>query len=93
MKNEAGVIAGVVFEDTMRSISRNLEILESGIKLDQVIINLTKSGALLQIKAKRARAAAHVRTKATHAQRVEFELSDVEATISFTEELINAHLA
>ncbi len=93
MKNEAGVIAGVVFEDALRNICRNNEIAESGVKLDQLITELTKLDVISQIKAKRARVAAHVRTKATHAQWNEFELSDVKTTIEFTEELINANLA
>ena len=91
-KNEAGVIAGVVFEDIIRTICRNNGIEESGIRLDQLITELTKLDVISQIKAKRARVAAHVRTKATHAQWDEFELSDVKATIEFTEELINTNL-
>ena len=93
MKNEAGVIAGVVFEDTLRNICRNNEIEESGVKLDQLITELTKRDVISQIKAKRARVAAHVRTKATHAQWGEFEISDVKTAVEFTEELINTNLA
>jgi len=93
MKNEAGVIAGVVFEDTLRNICKGNEIEEAGVKLDQLITELTKRDVISQIKAKRARVSAHVRTKATHAQWSEFELSDVKTTIEFTEELINANLA
>lgn len=92
MKNESGVIAGVVFEDTLRNICRNNGINEAGVKLDQLITELTKLDVITQIKAKRARVAAHVRTKATHAQWEEFELSDVKTTVEFTEELINANL-
>lgn len=92
MKNEAGVIAGVVFEDTLRNICRNSGINETGVKLDVLITELTKQDIITQIKAKRARVAAHVRTKATHAKWDEFELSDVKTTIEFTEELISANL-
>ena len=92
MKNEAGVIAGVVFEDTIRNLCRNNSISERGIKLDQLITDLTKSELINQVKAKRARVAAHVRTKATHAQWEEFDLNDVGTTIEFTEELINTKL-
>ncbi|MDL1969488.1 MAG: hypothetical protein LWW94_00670 [Candidatus Desulfofervidaceae bacterium] len=91
-KNEAGVIAGVVFEDTLRRICRNAGITEKGKKLDILIDKLVKAGILTQVKAKWAKAAAHVRTKATHAQWDEFELEDVNTTISFTEELIRKHL-
>lgn len=88
MKNESVVIAGVVLEDTLRNICRANEIEERGVKLDQLITDLTKSSILTQLKAKRARAAAHVRTKATHAQWDEFSINDVNATIQFVEELI-----
>jgi transposase len=40
----------------------------------------------------RARAAANVRTKGTHAQWDEFELEDVAATIEFTTELVESKL-
>jgi hypothetical protein len=91
-KNEAGVIAGVVFEDTLRRICRKLAITEKGQKLDGLISELSTSGELSAVKAKRARVAAAVRTKASHAQWDEFELEDVRATIDFTRELIAAKL-
>lgn len=92
LKNEAGVIAGVVFEDTLRNICRNAGIEEKGKKLDLLIDELVKVGMLTQVKAKRAKVAAHVRTKATHAQWDEFELEDVDTTIQFTEELVTKNL-
>lgn len=91
-KNEAGVIAGVVFEDTLRQICRNEGIAEKGLKLDGLISELTNRGELSGVKAKRARVAAHVRTKASHAQWDEYEIEDAKATIDFTRELISAKL-
>ncbi|MDV6348811.1 hypothetical protein R2083_14920 [Nitrosomonas sp. Is35] len=91
-KNESGVIAGVVFEDTLRRICRRLNIIEKGVKLDALISELSSHGELSAIKAKRARVAAHVRTKASHAQWEEFESSDVQATIEFTRELVSSKL-
>ncbi len=61
-------------------------------KLDGLISELTNRGELSAIKSKRARVAAHVRTKASHAQWGEFELGDVRATIEFTRELVAAKL-
>ena len=90
---ESGVISGVVFEDTLRTICRNHDIEEKGKKLDKLILELTKREILNDSKAKRARAAAHARTKATHAQWDEFDMSDVDATIKFTEELITSNLS
>ena len=92
MKNEAGVISGVVFEDSLRRVCRKQALPEKGVKLDQLISELTSKGILNALKAKRARVAAHVRTKASHAQWDEFDAPDVKATIEFTRELINHHL-
>ena len=91
-KNEAGVIAGVVFEDTVRRLCRKNIIVEKGKQIDELISALSSKGEMSGIKAKRARVAAHVRTKATHAQWDEFEFEDVRATIEFTRELIVSKL-
>lgn len=91
-KNESGVISGVVFEDSLRQVCRNEGIAEKGLKLDGLISELTTRGELSGVKAKRARVAAHVRTKASHAQWDEYELEDVRATIEFTREFISAKL-
>lgn len=87
-KQEAGVIAGVVFEDCLRRICRKYQTPEKNIKLDELISTLAKLDVLTATKAKRARAAAHVRTKATHAQWDEFDLHDVSASVEITRELI-----
>lgn len=90
--DRAGVIAGVVFEDSLRRVCRKNQIGETGEKLDSLISELQKGGLISATKAKRARVAAHVRTKATHAQWEEFDGKDVEATIQFAEELILNHV-
>jgi hypothetical protein len=91
-KEQAGVIAGVVFEDSIRRLSRKQGAPEAGQKLDALISSLATAGSLSQIQAKRARAAASLRTSATHAQWEEFDPSDVRATIDFTRELIRTKL-
>jgi hypothetical protein len=93
-KNEAAVIAGIVFEDTIRRICRVLDISENGIALDALISELTKRDppALTALKAKRARAAAGLRTSAAHARWEEIGLGDVTPVIELTKELIGAHL-
>lgn len=91
-KPEAGVICGVVFEDTVRRICRKYEIEETDVQLDSLISALTKIEVLTSAKAKRARVASHVRTKATHAQWDEFDIGDVSATIDITQELISVQL-
>ena len=92
-KDEAAVIAGIVFEDTIRRICRVLGITENGVALDQLITELTKQGALTALKAKRARAAAGVRTSAAHARWEEIDLGDVRPVIELTKELIETNLA
>lgn len=92
-KNEAGVIAGVVFEDTIRRVYRErLTEKDAGKKLEDVINDLTKHQILTAQQAKQAKVAAHVRTKATHAQWDEFDLSGVESTIHVTRRLLGDHL-
>jgi|ERR1019366_5402323 hypothetical protein len=91
-KQEAGVICGVVFEDTVRRICRKYNIVEAGVQLDSLIGALTKIEVLTGTKAKRARVAADVRTKATHAQWDDYDIGDVSATIEITQELISVQL-
>ena len=86
-KDQSGVIAGVVFEDSIRRICEKYSIPQKGQKLEDLISTLAKQGIISQAKAKRARAAAHVRTKASHAQWDEFDLSDVWTTIELTREI------
>lgn len=92
LKNEAGVIAGVVFEDSVRRLCSKHSISQSGIKLDQLISELSKQSIITATKAKRFRVAAHIRTKATHAQWDEFGASDVEETIRMSRDLIENYL-
>ena len=89
---QAGVIAGVVFEDAIRRICDRLQIPQKGVELEQLFSALVKGGTITEIKAKRARAAAGLRTKATHAQWDEFASEDVDAAIRLTRELIHSHL-
>jgi hypothetical protein len=91
-KDEAAVIAGIVFEDTMRRVCRVLGVPENGVALDTLISELTKRDVLTALKAKRARAAAGLRTSAAHARWEEFQLSDVNPVIELTRELMAARL-
>jgi hypothetical protein len=93
-KDEAGVIAGIVFGDTIRRICRVLSIPEKGVALDTLISELAKRDppVLTALKAKRARAAAGLRTSAAHARWAEIDLGDVAPVIELTKELIGVHL-
>lgn len=91
-KNEAAVIAGVVFEDTIRRICAKNGIPEDKVKLDDLISILTKEEVITNNKAKRARQAAGLRTSAAHARWDEFDRGDVRPAIDLTRELIGGHL-
>jgi hypothetical protein len=89
-KELAGAIAGVVFEDTIRRIGKKHGASDP--QIETMIINLVKKQIFTDVKAKRARAAADLRNKATHARWDQFDLHDVNDCIGFTRELITAHL-
>lgn len=89
-RKESGVIAGVVFEDTIRRIGKTKDIPTK--TLEDIINALVRTGVLTKVKGKRAKASADLRAQATHAKWDEFELSDVKATIDITRELISTHL-
>jgi hypothetical protein len=92
-KDQAGIIAGVAFEDTFRNICRKNSVCEKDVNLDNLISEIQKKiSSFSQAKAKRARVAADVRTRATHAQWDEFTKEDVRATIEITEEFIQSYL-
>ena len=91
-KDEAAVRAGIVFEDTIRRLCRVLGVPENGVALDTLITELAKQGVITALQAKRARAAAGLRTSAAHARWEEIQLTDVKPVIEFTRELMAAHL-
>ena len=91
-KDQAGVIAGVIFEDTMRKIYADNIDRVARPDLEQVIIALTKQQVITEEQAKQARVAQLVRTKATHAEWDGFTMDGVDDTIKITKALIEAHL-
>jgi hypothetical protein len=91
-KQAAGVLAGVVFEDTIRRICRDKNVPEKREDLDQLINALARQTVITGQQSKQARTAAHVRTKATHAQWDEYDLDGVAETIRLTRTLLREHL-
>ncbi len=89
----ADVLAGVVFEDTVRRACERLGVTQAGVELEQLITALNKREALNDGQTRRARAAAGLRTQATHAQWDEFGATDVEHAIKLSRELIDLLLA
>lgn len=91
-KQEAGVIAGVVFEDTIRRIYNDRIGDHKGKKLEDLINELTKQNVITGQQSKQAKVAAHVRTKATHAQWNEFDIQGVDDTVSITRIFLRDYL-
>lgn len=92
-KMEAGVIAGVVFEDTIRRIYRNkIADDDKGKNLEELINALARQSVITGQRSKQAKLAAHVRTKATNALWDEFDIAGVQATIQLTKQFLAEHL-
>lgn len=91
-KDPAGVIAGVVFEDTIRRTCLSYDIDIEGKTVDPLINALATQGVLTKLEGKEARACAEVRAKATHALWHEFNAEQVDVVIRFTKRLIREKL-
>ena len=63
----AGVLAGIIFEDSIRRICTKRGIATEGKTLEPMINALAKTDAFTGLDAKQARVCAAVRTSATHA--------------------------
>jgi hypothetical protein len=91
-KPAAGVLAGVVFEDTIRRICRDKSISDNGQDLEKLINALARKMFITGQQSKQAKVAAHVRTKAIHALWDEYDLDGVAQTIQITRTLLQEHL-
>lgn len=89
----AGVLAGVVFEDTIRRLSIKHGIDPAGRELDNLLSALKARNVLTKLEHKEGIAAAEVRAKATHADWGAFNAEQAEATIKFARRLIRDKLA
>jgi hypothetical protein len=91
-RQAAGVLAGVVFEDTIRRICRDQNIPEKDEDLEKLINALTRQTVITGQQSKQAKVTAHVRAKATHAQWDEYDLHGVAETIQLTRTFLREHL-
>lgn len=88
-KIEASILASAVFEDAVRKLAQKHNVSEAGRPLETLIDELTKSGVLTSVKAKRVKGfGSGVRNKALHAQWDEFDIRDVGELINGTRELV-----
>lgn len=90
-KMEAGVIASVVFEDTIKKVATKVGILDVSV-IENCISALKVGDHISKAKAASCRAAASVRNSATHADWKDFDISDVKSTIVITRELMEEFL-
>jgi hypothetical protein len=92
-KDPAGVLTGVVFEDTVRKMCRRRNIPEDNVPMDKLLSALVDANVITPLERKSATAAAGLRTSATHARWEEFAAADVEEVLRFTRRLIREKLA
>jgi hypothetical protein len=89
----AGVLAGVVFEDTIRKLCDKHAIPQDGVALDTLLSSLAKAGVITPLERKEGTTAAAVRTSATHARWDEYVPDQVETVVRLTRRLIREKLA
>lgn len=88
----AGVVAGVAFEDSMRRLRAIREIEPDSISMENLISELERRAVFTRNDCRLARAAAALRTSATHARWDEFNKHNVEQCIRFTQQIIDSWL-
>lgn len=89
---EAGVLAAVVLEDTIKRIAAKNSIAAAGLSLEQLIDELVKANVFTPVKAKRVKGYAGVRNPALHAEWDKFDIKDAGELISGTRELLESYL-
>jgi hypothetical protein len=89
----AGVLAGVVFEDTIRRLCDSHGIEHRDKELDAAMNALKAKGVLTKLEQKEGITAADLRGNATHANWQAFKASQVTPVIDFTRRLIREKLA
>lgn len=89
---EAGVLAAIVLEDTIKRIASKNNVNGSGLTLEPLVDALVKAGVFTPVKAKRVKAYAGVRNPALHAEWDKFDIRDAGELISGTRELIEHFL-
>jgi hypothetical protein len=89
---EAGVLAAIVLEDTIKRIAARNNVNGNGLTLEPLVDALVKAGVFSPVKAKRVKAYAGVRNPALHAEWDKFDIRDAGELISGTRELIEHFL-
>lgn len=90
---EAGVLASIVLEDTIKRIAARNGVSSRGASLEPLVDELVKAGVFTTVKAKRVKAYAGVRNGALHAEWDKFDIRDAGDLISGTREIIATFLS
>jgi hypothetical protein len=91
-KEPAGVLTGVVFEDTIHKLCARHEIPHQGVSLEPLLTALNSKSVLTPLERKEGTTAAALRTSATHARWTEFESDQVKTVLAFTRRLLRDKL-
>jgi hypothetical protein len=89
---ESGVLASIVFEDSVRKIAEKNAIAQGGVSMDDLLDLLSKKEVITPVKAKRYKGLAGIRNQALHAQWDELDLRDIGSLIKGTKEIIETYL-
>jgi hypothetical protein len=92
-KEPAGVLAGVVFEDTIRKLCKANQVADEQQTLDPLINALKRKNVISKMETNEALSAAGLRTAAIHARWEEYSQEQVRPVIEFTRRLIRDKLA
>jgi hypothetical protein len=91
-KEPAGVLTGVVFEDTIHKLCARHGIPHAGLTLEPLLTALGSKNVLTALERKEGITAAGLRTSATHARWDEFDADQVESVLRFTRRLLQEKL-
>jgi hypothetical protein len=91
-KDPAGVLTGVVFEDTIHKLCARHGIPHAGLSLEPLLIALGSKNVLTPLERKEGTTAAGLRTSAAHARWDEFDASQVRTVLDFTRRLLREKL-
>lgn len=91
-RDPAGVLTGVVFEDTIHKLCARHDIPHEGVSLEPLLSALASKKIITPLERKECTTAAGLRTSATHARWAEFDDDQVKTVLAFTRRLLRGKL-
>lgn len=89
---ESAILVAAVLEDTVKRVAAKNGVASSGLSLEPLIDELTKSQVFSAVKAKRMKSYAGVRNTALHAEWDKLDLKDIGNAIEGVRELLDGYL-